>query len=295
MGASQEQVKVWRPEGFEGLELEKFENVPSLCYPPFVLQTYDLTVATGGGTTVHYAGSKYDFANLDFTFFAENPGEVFANDPHNGFFGPSSMWNIRITEEGMRSLLQNFGKKHPTPYFPNMLVPGKLNNPLARLTVETVRTFDEPASHLERESHLLTLVSEVIRHCADDPPSEPRLGKEHRAVGLIKDFLRDHYREDITLDDLAKLAGLNKTYLLEVFKRDVGLSPHEYLTGTRVHKAKTLLSQGLPIAQVAYDTGFVDQSHLHRTFKKYVLVTPGQYQRDSLPSDRRSWRLGMGR
>jgi AraC-like DNA-binding protein len=55
------------------------------------------------------------------------------------------------------------------------------------------------------------------------------------------------------------------------------MSPHRYLTYVRVKHAKILLSNGLPIREVAQATGFTDQSHLTRRFKGVVGVTPGQY------------------
>jgi AraC-like DNA-binding protein len=100
-------------------------------------------------------------------------------------------------------------------------------------------------------------------------------------VRVLKDALQTHPERDVTLDDLAHHNQLNKHYLLKVFKRDVAISPHVFQTCLRIKKVMALLHQGVPIAQVAADTGFVDQSHLHHTFKKYVLVTPGQYQQTS--------------
>ncbi len=69
----------------------------------------------------------------------------------------------------------------------------------------------------------------------------------------------------------------SKTIALRVFCKQVGLPPHAYLVQTRVARAKVLLSMRLPIAQVAADTGFTDQSHLNRHFKRIVGVTPRQY------------------
>jgi len=66
--------------------------------------------------------------------------------------------------------------------------------------------------------------------------------------------------------------------LLRVFRKELGIPPHAYLTQVRVLRAKKLLSVGIPIAQVAWETGFADRSHLNRHFKRLVGVAPGQYQ-----------------
>jgi hypothetical protein len=170
-------IKVWQPKGFEGLELEWFKNVDNLFYPPFILQTYDLTVATGGGTTVHYARKKYSFTRMDSTSFPENPSECFSNEPYQGLNGPTSMWNIRLTEGGMRNILESFDGRLSTSSFPNMLIPEDLNRRFSRLTVETVVSFYQPAFRLEREFRLLELIGIVVKRCADVPPKE---GKEGR-------------------------------------------------------------------------------------------------------------------
>jgi AraC-like DNA-binding protein len=55
------------------------------------------------------------------------------------------------------------------------------------------------------------------------------------------------------------------------------MSPHEYLVHIRIKRAKALLAQHSPLLDVALETGFVDQSHLTKHFKRRVGVTPGRY------------------
>ena len=142
--------------------------------------------------------------------------------------------------------------------------------------------FDELAGRLARETALLDLTAAAVRHLAERAPPPRGARREHQAVALAKIRLRDRLAQDVTLDDLAALTRLNKFHLLEVFRRDVGVSPHVYLTHLRIHEAKRLLAKGRPIAEVAYTVGFADQSHLNRQFKRLVSgVTPGRYQRDS--------------
>jgi AraC-like DNA-binding protein len=73
--------------------------------------------------------------------------------------------------------------------------------------------------------------------------------------------------------------------LIQVFKRATGVvSPHQYLVSYRIHRAKALLGSGQPIVQVALEMGFVNQAHFSRTFKRYNMITPGQFQKESLES-----------
>ena len=71
--------------------------------------------------------------------------------------------------------------------------------------------------------------------------------------------------------------GLSPFYFQRLFLKETGLSPHEYLVHFRLKKARELLIRGSSIAGAVYDTGFVDQSHFSRAFKRFVGVTPGEY------------------
>lgn len=73
------------------------------------------------------------------------------------------------------------------------------------------------------------------------------------------------------------LVELNPHYLTRLFQRHVGLPPHAYQVMMRIQRAKKLMRLGVRLADVAADTGFTDQSHLHRHFKKMMGITPGRY------------------
>ena len=163
-----------------------------------------------------------------------------------------------------------------------MTAANALNAPLASLLKETMLSFDEPSGHLERESRLFGLLYSVLKHCSDSPPPEMKLGKEHKAVSLVKEVVQAHVEQELRLGHLAQLTQLSRFYLTRVFKRDVGMSPHEYQMGLRVHHAKNKLAKGERAADVAFDLGFADQAHLTRTFKRYTQTTPGRFQKLSL-------------
>jgi transcriptional regulator GlxA family with amidase domain len=66
---------------------------------------------------------------------------------------------------------------------------------------------------------------------------------------------------------------------VRVFQQATGMTPHTYVLDVRIKRARQLLHQGQAIAQVAQATGFVDQSHFHKQFKRILGVTPGQYRK----------------
>ncbi|NUM81920.1 helix-turn-helix domain-containing protein [bacterium] len=96
-------------------------------------------------------------------------------------------------------------------------------------------------------------------------------------IRKVKDYIADNYTETISLDELSTLSGLSPFYLLRVFRKETGLPPYEFLINVRIERAKRLLIRRIPIAVVAHSTGFADQSHFTRFFKRLTGVTPGQY------------------
>ena len=275
-----ERIKVWRPQGFEEVELECFENLKDLVLEPFVLHGYDITVMLEGDCKLGYAGENYQWENANNLFMVQHPNEVGTLDTRSERC--MSGWTLRLFPKAMTSLLNDLEQADGPIYFPEMTAANALNAPLASLLKETMLSFDEPSGHLERESRLFGLLYSVLKHCSDSPPPEMKLGNEHRAVSLVKEVVQAHVEQELRLGHLAQLTNLSKFYLTRVFKRDVGLSPHEYQTGLRVHRAKDRLAKGERAADVAFDLGFADQAHLTRTFKRYTQTTPGRFQKLSL-------------
>ena len=275
--APPERIKVWRPQGFAGLEVELFENVSSLEIPDVYLDGfYEMTVARVGNIRLHYMDTNHDIVALEDLFLVQHPGETIKYISGSNLV---TACTLRLYPEVMTSVKEALGLKTEVPYFPSMLADENLNAPIAKLASEALMAFDLGASHLECESRLLGLMHAVLTHMSDTPPPEEKLGNEHNAVTLVKEVIHAHLEQKVQLDELALLTELSKFHVIRVFQRDVGLSPHEYQTNLRITKAKNLLAQGGQIVDVALDVGFSDQSHFSRTFKQYTLSTPGRFRR----------------
>jgi transcriptional regulator GlxA family with amidase domain len=106
--------------------------------------------------------------------------------------------------------------------------------------------------------------------------------KAPEAVSAVRDLLAERLADPPTLAELATLTGLSQFALLRAFRAATGLPPHAYLNQLRVRRARGLLDDGLPAAEVAARTGFADQAHLTRHFKRVVGVPPAAYQRERL-------------
>ena len=92
-------------------------------------------------------------------------------------------------------------------------------------------------------------------------------------------YMKNNYRQKLTLDELSGITGQNKFTLLRNFNKVHGLTPYQYLETIRIEKARTYLEEGYTPAEVALNTGFSDQSHFTRFFKSFIGFTPKQYQK----------------
>jgi len=97
------------------------------------------------------------------------------------------------------------------------------------------------------------------------------------AVRCAKKYLRERFCESVGLDELSLATGLSRFHLVHVFTRHVGLSPHAYQISMRIARGCTLLRAGMPVADIAVQLGFADQSHFARHFKRIWGTTPSDY------------------
>lgn len=89
--------------------------------------------------------------------------------------------------------------------------------------------------------------------------------------------MRERHAENLSLDQLAGLAGLTSFQLIGLFKRTVGLTPHAYLVHIRLNAACHFLRRGHSLADSALAAGFCDQAALNKHFKRCYGITPLQF------------------
>ncbi|WP_407852458.1 AraC family ligand binding domain-containing protein [Bordetella petrii] len=95
----------------------------------------------------------------------------------------------------------------------------------------------------------------------------------------VLDYLRAHLARRLTLDELARVAGLSPFHFLRRFRAQYHVTPQQMLMALRLFEAKRLLAAGTPPAQAAAAAGLADQAHLTRAFARRYGVTPARYQR----------------
>lgn len=154
---------------------------------------------------------------------------------------------------------------------------------LARALLAEART-ERFASRIYVESLANQLVVHLLRHYSsarkldeDQAATLPRY-KLDRAT----DFINENLREDLTLEKISRTLSMSAFHFAHVFKQTVGLTPHRYVMGCRMERAKSLLRETeLPITQIAHQVGYSNQSHFSTVFHRFTGKTPSAYRRDA--------------
>lgn len=137
--------------------------------------------------------------------------------------------------------------------------------------------LEREASLLERQVRAADLLEHLLTGFVEQR-TPPVTGAEPAAMRRARAVLRDRLADNVSLDDLAAESGIGRFHLVRSFRATFGLPPHAYQMQMRLTRAMTLIRTGLPLAQVALDTGFTDQSHLTKRFTRAVGLSPGRYR-----------------
>jgi len=115
---------------------------------------------------------------------------------------------------------------------------------------------------------------------APGPRTELGIGLTRWMVRRVAEYVDAHLAGDVSLAAMAGVLGLSPYHFARLFRRTVGVPPHQYVLQRRVERAKELLlAGGLDLSEVALAAGFSDQSHLTRVFRRAVGLTPARFRR----------------
>ncbi len=213
------------------------------------------------GTPVHATGGA---------LLVVNAGDVHAGRTDHS--GGCSFALLYVTPERMRRAAAAIGMGDALPVFE----PGAIRDPAAAaLLTQLHAALERDAPADEVESLLQRALATILARAAAAPP----VRQTHAALARVKQYIDEHYAESLGLDRLAAVAGLSKYHLVRAFGAAHGMPPHAYQNAVRIARAREALASGRSAATVARETGFADQSHFTRRFKRLVGVAPGEYAR----------------
>ena len=107
------------------------------------------------------------------------------------------------------------------------------------------------------------------------------INSENVYLSTAVKYIKAHYSEDITVDQVASHVGIGRKYLFAIFKRTMHLSPKDYIIYYRMERAKEFLQDALlPIGSVAYSVGYRDQLTFSKIFKLKTGFSPTEYRKN---------------
>jgi AraC-type DNA-binding domain-containing proteins len=180
---------------------------------------------------------------------------------------------INIQEDVMKKITLEITGKEYLPSFKEVIL---FHNELVSSLRELHLMIMEEEKNLIKEELFLFIIEQLIREYSNII-SEENTKEANNEIKTACDYLENNYMENVTLNQLSNLTGLSKYYLLHSFTKQKGISPYNYLQTIRISKAKKLLEEGVSPIEVAFKTGFTDQSHFTNFFKKLIGLTPKQY------------------
>lgn len=255
-------VTAWRPR-VRGVVEVFHAHYTAYAYPMHVHDAWTLLVVDDGA--VRYDLDRHEHGTPHGTVTLLPP-----HVPHNG---------SPVTEAGFRKRVLYLDATVLDDGLVGAAVDGPdLRDPLLRRRVGQLHAaLAEPGDEFEAESRL-ALVRERLRgHLRPGGSVRGALPEGRPLADRLRELLDERLTQGVTLQEAAALVHAHPAHLVRAFGAAFGIAPHQYLMSRRVERARRLLLDGLPAGEVAAATGFYDQAHLTRHFKRLVGVPPGRY------------------
>jgi AraC-like DNA-binding protein len=148
--------------------------------------------------------------------------------------------------------------------------------PQARPLVALLADIDDPISELSC-AEIAVVVADCLLSLSECPDRR-RATVDIRAVEQVREYLAAHAREQTPASTLEKIAGADRFTITRHFRWAFGTSPDRYRMARRLAFAQAAIESGLSLAQVAVESGFADQSHMTRQFKRTYGLTPTRWR-----------------
>ena len=231
-------------------------------------------LTTYGVQSFRCKGVRHDSQVGDFVLF--NPDQDHDGRPGTDDGFRYTIWYV--PDDFVASCLSDDSRLGASAYFANPHITdlpmaqtfSALSSSLTQVSGEALRV-----ESLTR-AFLATMLSRHGERAATSIASHAKTS--HVRLARVKDYIRSYYGRDITVADLAAVANMSRAHLTRAFTTAYHAPPHIYLNAVRIKQAQRLIRRGMPIAAVALECGFADQSHLTRRFKGSVGITPSEWR-----------------
>lgn len=250
------------------IEAYRFKGIVQ-PFPNHFHEHYVIGFVENGQRILSCKNKEYSIGRGNIILF--NPGDNHACVQSDD--GTFDYRGLNISKGSMLGLAEEITGKRQLPGFSENVI---CNDEIACYLRSLHEMIMSGASDFGKEEALLFLISALIQNygqsfesCALECPQE---------IERACEFIRRHFQERISLDQICRHAGLSKSTLLRAFIKSKGITPYRYLETIRINEAKALLERGALPAETAMRTGFSDQSHFTNYFSSFIGLAPGAYR-----------------
>lgn len=180
---------------------------------------------------------------------------------------------VEVKADGYEDVIfSNICEAHPEAKLPESN-PSSYDN--MTKFIDYVRRYNQMPLYqkLELRGSILLLFSHFVKH------ARPKVWTEDKRLESALQYIHDNIYKDIKVDDLASLACVSKPYFIRYFARTFGMPPLQYINRKKIERAQLLLlTEDMPIKEIAYSLGYNDHSYFIRLFRKMTGMTPMAYR-----------------
>ncbi len=250
------------------LEAYRFSGIAQ-PFPNHFHDYYVIGFVESGERRLSCKNQEYVLQSGDIVLF--DPGDNHACSQTDG--GTLDYRALNISQPVMLDLAEELTGTRTLPGFSQTVVRDEeilcTLRSLHRMVMQRTPEFGKEEALLFLLSALLQKYGQPFSACTPTCPLE---------IENACAFIRAHFSERLSLEQIGRHAGLSKSTLLRAFTKAKGITPYRYLETIRISEAKALLRQGIPPIEAALRTGFSDQSHFTNYFSRFIGLAPGVYR-----------------
>jgi AraC-like DNA-binding protein len=258
----------WRDAQLPFIEARSIADGRKVCYSRHSHEVFSIGAITGGQST--YLHEKTCQTISTGTVVLMNPGDVHACNPIDD--QPWSYIMLYVDAQWLGRVQQACGVEG----FRGLPAISSADPDLFAGLLGLHETLIDPAREsLEKHEAAIAFFTLMQQRLGG---SDAPLKKVNVKVERAAQYINQHFLRAIRLEEICQAANLSEAYLIRAFEQHYHITPHAYLINRRIQHAQAQLREGEPIADIAQQSGFADQAHFQRVFKKHLAATPGQYR-----------------
>lgn len=248
---------------FDNLEYLTIEN-QKIDFPQHYHETFCISLISRGIEQINFDGQS---------FFSEE-GNISITNPYEIHSNPIADNNIQldfntiyISKDLMKYL---FNGKNIT------FVNRKIENIEAKHRFIILKNAIDTRNSKNIELRLHQFVN-ILQHYTQENEKE-YLEPNINSFNQVGDFIENNICDKFCLNELSKVANINKFGFLKKFKTSTGMTPMHYILMKKIFSSKKLITSQSELTEIAYQYNFTDMAHFSKTFKRYVGLSPKMYQ-----------------